>query len=58
MKRFFFKSTNPTLFPHSSHNRHLRVADILLADEENDAVDFMDGVNQSPSPDSQSETAA
>ncbi|XP_045806912.1 protein POLAR LOCALIZATION DURING ASYMMETRIC DIVISION AND REDISTRIBUTION-like [Trifolium pratense] len=54
MKRFFFKSTNPaTLFPHSSHNRrHLRVADILLADEDNDAVDFMDDVHQTPSDDS------
>ena len=53
MKRLFFKSHNFTLCPfsnaHSTHNRRLRVADILLAD---DAVDSMDDVRQTQQHDS------
>lgn len=57
MKRLFFKSPNPiTLSPfpdsHSTHNRRLRVADILLADEDAAAADSVDSsmnvVNQTP----------
>lgn len=57
MKRLFFKSPNPiTLSPfpdsHSTHNRRLRVADILLADEDAAAAvsvgSSMEGVHQTP----------
>ncbi|KEH25735.1 hypothetical protein MTR_6g033890 [Medicago truncatula] len=56
MKRFFFKSPNPiTLSPfadsHFTLNRRLRIADILLADEDAAAVDSsMNVVNQTPAP--------
>ncbi|XP_004501383.1 protein POLARALIZATION DURING ASYMMETRIC DIVISION AND REDISTRIBUTION [Cicer arietinum] len=51
MKCLFFKSPNLTLFHHSHsthNNRRLRVADILLADEHDAAVDSMDDVPQPP----------
>ncbi|RDX68474.1 Protein POLAR LOCALIZATION DURING ASYMMETRIC DIVISION AND REDISTRIBUTION, partial [Mucuna pruriens] len=52
MKDLFFKSLNlnfcPLAHSHSVHHRRLRVADILLADEDHDGVDWMDGVAKKP----------
>ncbi|KAJ1413114.1 hypothetical protein SESBI_19873 [Sesbania bispinosa] len=52
MKHLFFKSPNLSLSPfansHSTHNRPLRIADILLADEDHGGADCMGGVRETP----------
>lgn len=49
MKRLFFKSPNlRSSNSHSVSRRRLRISDILLADEDHDAVESMDGVPETP----------